>query len=138
MTIQFLAQWNGYESGSVQTLSTSEESRLIAAGIARQYARGMDGGKVKSTGLAKRYSQRLMNAPALATIDTTSFRWIEAVPFTGKKFVRVKYENDTTSAWVGTMATAVAGGRAFADDNPVNAAGANPTWTVTSGLAVPA
>lgn len=86
----------------------------------------------------KRYSQRLMNAPALATFDTTSFRWIEAVPFTGKKFVRVKYENDTTSAWVGTMATAVAGGRAFADDNPVNAAGSAATWTVTSGLAVPA
>ena len=86
----------------------------------------------------KRYSQRLLNAPSLAAFDTTSFRWIEAVPFTGRKFVRVKYENDTTSAWAGTMATAVAGGRAFADDNPVNAAGANPTWSVTSGLAVPA
>jgi len=86
----------------------------------------------------KRYAQRLMNAPALAIFDTTSFRWIEAVPFTGKKFVRVKYENDTTSAWVGTMATAVAGGRAFADDNPINSAGASPTWTLTSGLAVPA
>lgn len=87
---------------------------------------------------SKRYGQRLMNAPALGTFDTTSFRWIEAVPFVGKKFVRVKYENDTTSAWVGTMATAVAGGRAFADDNPVNAAGASPTWTTSSGLAVPA
>lgn len=86
----------------------------------------------------RRYTQRLMNAPALATFDTTSFRWIESVPFTGKKFVRVKYENDTTSAWAGTMTTAVAGGRAFADNNPLDSTGASPTWSVTSGLAVPA
>ncbi|MDE2078707.1 MAG: SGNH/GDSL hydrolase family protein [Burkholderiales bacterium] len=87
---------------------------------------------------SKRYAQRLINAPAFGAFDTTSFRWIEAVPFTGKKFVRVKYENDTTTAFVGTMTTAVAGGRAFADTNPVNASGANPTWVVSSGLAVPA
>lgn len=86
----------------------------------------------------QRYSSRLLNAPALGVFDTTSFRWIEAVPFTGKKFVRVRYENDTTSAWAGTMTTAVAGGRAFADHNPVNAAGTNPTWVVSSGLSVPA
>lgn len=111
-----------------QVLRDKESGQLVTPG-------GVEANKQRRN---KRYTQRLMNAPALATFDTTSFRWIEAVPFTGKKFVRVKYENDTTSAWAGTMTTAVAGGRAFADDNPVNASGANPTWTVTSGLAVPA
>ena len=34
MTIIFKASWNGYEQGTVQTLGSTEEARLIAAGIA--------------------------------------------------------------------------------------------------------
>jgi hypothetical protein len=84
-----------------------------------------------------RYAQRIINVPAYGAFDTTSFRRIEAVPFTGKKFVRVKYENDTTSAFGGTMSVALSGGRAFADNNPVNASGAGATWAVSSGITVP-
>lgn len=44
MTIQMLRSWGGLEQDSVQTLaSPSEESRLIAAGLARNYTAGMDG-----------------------------------------------------------------------------------------------
>lgn len=53
MTIQFLAQWNGYEAGSVQTLSAPEEGRLVAAGLARVYVGGMDGGtRFSASGLS--------------------------------------------------------------------------------------
>lgn len=43
MTIQFLAQWNGYEEDSIQSLSAAEEARLVSAGLARFYSQGMDG-----------------------------------------------------------------------------------------------
>lgn len=44
MTIQFLAQWNGNEAFSIKSLAASEETRLVAAGIARVYTDAMDGG----------------------------------------------------------------------------------------------
>lgn len=84
------------------------------------------------------FTQRLFNTPALGVFDTTSFRTIRWVPMVGRALVRARYENDTTSAWAGTMNTAMAGGRAFADNNPVNAAGAGAAWAVHTGLAVPA
>lgn len=44
MTIQMLAAWNGFEEDQVvSTLSASEEARLIAAKLARDYVVGMDG-----------------------------------------------------------------------------------------------
>ena len=44
MTIQMLAAWNGLEEDSVvSTLSSAEETRLVAAGLARIYTVGMDG-----------------------------------------------------------------------------------------------
>lgn len=36
MTIRFLQQWNGYDDQDIATLSASEETRLIAAGIAQE------------------------------------------------------------------------------------------------------
>lgn len=47
--IQFLAQWNGYEADAIYSLDSAEESRLVAAGLARYYSAGMDG---KSTSCA--------------------------------------------------------------------------------------
>jgi len=38
MTIQMLQQWNGLERYSVQNLASGEEARLIAAGLARDFA----------------------------------------------------------------------------------------------------
>lgn len=67
MTIQFLAQWNGYEAGSVvSSLSASEESRLVAAGLARVYRLGIDGrvdlGRVGPVELPSR-AAKLIQAP---------------------------------------------------------------------------
>lgn len=54
--IQFLAQWNGYEADAVYSLDSAEESRLVAAGLARYFSAGMDGtstsGAVFSTAAA--------------------------------------------------------------------------------------
>lgn len=41
--IQFLAQWNGYEADAIHSLDSAEESRLVAAGLARYFSAGMDG-----------------------------------------------------------------------------------------------
>ena len=41
--IQFLAQWNGYEADAIHSLDSAEESRLVAAGLARYFRAGMDG-----------------------------------------------------------------------------------------------
>lgn len=43
MTIQMRAAWNGMEEDSIQNLGATEENRLIAAGLARDYTPGMDG-----------------------------------------------------------------------------------------------
>lgn len=96
-----------------------------------------DGGVVGRDSF-RHFTHRLFNAPALGAFDTTSFRVIRWMPHVGKKLVRARYENDTTSAWGGTMATALSAGRAFADHNPINAAGAAAAWSLHTGLAVPA
>ena len=41
--IQFLAQWNGYEADAIHSLDSAEESRLVAAGLARYFRAGIDG-----------------------------------------------------------------------------------------------
>lgn len=41
--IQFLAQWNGYEADAIHSLYSAEESRLVAAGLARYFIAGIDG-----------------------------------------------------------------------------------------------
>ena len=41
--IQFIAQWNGYEADAIHSLDSAEESRLVAAGLARYFRAGMDG-----------------------------------------------------------------------------------------------
>lgn len=44
MTIQMRAAWGGFEAGAVtSSFGATEESRLIAAGLARDYTPGMDG-----------------------------------------------------------------------------------------------
>lgn len=69
MTIQFLAQWNGYEAGSVQTLSTSEESRLISTGLARPFSNGMDGTSGNDVSAVEFPSEfrRLVGSPVYST-----------------------------------------------------------------------
>lgn len=41
MTIQFINAWNGYDENAIYTLSAPEETRLIAAGLARNYVAGL-------------------------------------------------------------------------------------------------
>jgi hypothetical protein len=43
MTIQFLHSWSGYEFSQVVTLDSGEETRLISAGLARDWYQGIDG-----------------------------------------------------------------------------------------------
>ncbi len=44
MTIQMRAAWGGFEAGAVtSSFGATEEARLIAAGLARDYTPGMDG-----------------------------------------------------------------------------------------------
>lgn len=48
MTVQFLAAWNGYEQYQTATLTSAEESRLIASGICRNFVQGQDGRSLAS------------------------------------------------------------------------------------------
>ncbi len=70
MTIQFLAQWNGYEAGSVQSLTAAEETRLVSAGLARVYRFGIDGradvGRSGAISLPSR-AAALIGAPVFIT-----------------------------------------------------------------------
>lgn len=115
--------------GLVSFISGAAPASSAVSGIAKNW--GMGGMRTK------RYAQRIMNLPAYGAFDQTTFRRIEAVPFTGKKFVRAKYENDLAAAWGGSMSLAVSGGRAFSDNNPVNAAGEGASWSVSTGIVVP-
>jgi hypothetical protein len=61
MTIQMLRTWNGLEQYSVQTLIAGEETRLIAAGLARDYQVGMDGSNPALSDAQKAATQALVS-----------------------------------------------------------------------------
>lgn len=68
--IQFLRAWNGYEQSQTATLSTDEESRLVAAGLARVFRAGIDGDSAAldaaAVAAATRFSQKFRAAYASA------------------------------------------------------------------------
>ena len=80
MTIQLIAQWNGYEQHGVYTLSAAEEARLIGLGLARRYIEQATDvllhGKVDSQGL------RLDGDASEAVRSAGAYRGPSKWPFT--------------------------------------------------------
>jgi len=74
MTIQFLAQWNGYEEEAVHTLSGAEETRLVGLGVARYYRVGMDGSSTSGAVFVP-----AIQAAALASLKFDMPVWRKAV-----------------------------------------------------------
>ena len=79
--IQFLAQWNGYEADAIHSLGSAEESRLVAAGLARYFSAGMDG--TSTSGAA--HNGNILRLDASRTIEVpeglgTAFSCIVEMP----------------------------------------------------------
>lgn len=110
MTIQFLAQWNGNEAMSIKTLAAAEESRLVAAGIARVYADAMDGG---SGGAAVVYRKTgALDDASRAALDNSAGAAVNWKKSNTKKLrasLAGAYARDFRSRWIFTGDSSFAG-----------------------------
>lgn len=71
MTIQMRAAWGGFEAGAVtSSFGATEESRLIAAGLARDYTPGMDG---RNPVLSN--AEQIANQALVSGAGNTYVRW---------------------------------------------------------------
>ena len=80
---------------------------------------------------------RYISTSSFGDFNTTSFRQIFQTPVTGLAAVRAVYETDSTTP-PAISATAFAAGRAFSDDNPLDASGSAAAWKVVTNTAVSA